>query len=121
MATATMGVYTGSLIDTFKAYEEVVLLNENGTPVEFDQEGEPRATVVKLHSEFTQFNYFKFTQIMGQNIYLLMDEDLLRLLKKLLKSMKVEDNGVYQTVILPEVDYSVSVNGKTVVVKFALS
>lgn len=118
MATATMGVYTGSLIDTFKAYEEVVLLNENGTPVEFDQEGEPREPL-KLHSEFTQFNYFKFTQDNGSEYLSTNGRRSFTTVEEALESMKVEDNGVYQTVILPEVDYSVSVNGKTVVVKFA--
>lgn len=116
MAPATTSVYDGSLIDTFKTYNEVVFLNEDGSRVVFDQEGVEREPL-QMHSELTQYNYFKYSQngseylsTNGRRSYTTVEEAL--------ENMKVEDNDIYQTVILPGVDYTVVVNGETVTVQF---
>ncbi|SOC38102.1 hypothetical protein [Ureibacillus acetophenoni] len=116
-ASATIASYTGSLIDTFKDYGEVVFLNEDGTRVVFDQVGE-ESEPLPLHSEYTQFNYFKTTQNDG-SVYLSTNgRRSYETVEEALEDMKIEDNDIYQSVILPGVDYTVSVDGSTVTVEF---
>ncbi len=112
MGSAAMGNYIGSLIDTFKPYNEVVFLNEDGSPVEFDQDGRV-SEPLQLHSQ--KYNYFKFIHDDG-SVYLstMYGGETYATVEKALENMKIEDNSFYKTVILPGVDYTVSVNGETV-------
>lgn len=117
MASGSMGVYSGSLIDTFKTYEEVVFVNEDGSPVEFDQVGEV-SEPLQIHSDNTQFNYYKHIQSNGSEFLSTNGRRSVATIQEALEGMKVEDNDLNKTVILPGVDYTVSVNGSTVTVAF---
>lgn len=114
--SASIGMYTGSLIDTFKSYEEVKLLNEDGSEAIFDHVGV--AEPIKLHSEYTHFNYFKYTQNDGSVFLSTYGRQSYKTVEEALENMKIEATDPFQSVILPGVDYKVSVNSETVVIEF---
>jgi len=117
VGSGSMGMYTGSLIDTFKTYDEVELLNEDGTPVVFAEVGE-KSDPIQLHSQSTQYNYFKYTQGNGSQYLSTNFRESFPTVEEALESMKEEKNEIFKSVILPGVDYTVTVNGDTVVVAF---
>jgi len=118
MGSASLTTYLASLVDTFGTYyEEAELLNEEGTAFEFSQVGEPSAPII-LNNENTQYNYFKYTQSDG-NTYLTPNfREAFSTVDEAITAMKEETNDVYQSVIIPNVDYSVSVEDQLVIVKF---
>jgi len=111
-----MGMYTGSLVDTFRTYDEVELLNEDGTPVVFAEVGE-KSEPIQLHSQSTQYNYFKYAQN-GSEYLSTNFRKFYATVEEALENMKVVDNEIFKSVILPGVDYTVTVNGDTVDVAF---
>ena len=54
-------VLCGHLQDTFYGFKEIRFENEDGTPVEFDQVGEP-SKPMKLTSGINYYNYYLFKQ-----------------------------------------------------------
>jgi len=116
MGSGSMGMYTGSLVDTFRTYDEVELLNEDGTPVVFAEVGE-KSDPIQLHSQSTQYNYFKLTQN-GSEYLSTNFRKFYATVEEALENMKVEDNEIFKSVILPGVNYTVTVNGDTVDVAF---
>ena len=61
IGSGTVETHGGTLQDTFYGFKEVRFENEDGTPVEFDQVGEP-STPMKLMSGLNHYNFFLFEQ-----------------------------------------------------------
>lgn len=113
IASATMSMYTGALIDTFAGnYREVAFIDEAGGAIEFSQAGEPSEPLPlqKYYSYFLDeqpagiFLAPNFRQTFGN-------------VTEALQSMKVEDNDVYQSAILEGADFTVQ-DGEVVTVSF---
>ena len=114
-AYATMAMYIGMLVDTFsKSYEKVVMLNEEGSAITFSEVGEPSEPL--LLKEQKRYSYFIDEQESG--MYLSPNfRQSFDSVTEALNYMKIEENDVYQTAILPNVDYNVS-DGDTVTIRF---
>lgn len=106
LASGTMATYIGMLIDTFgKSYEKVAMLNEEGSAITFSEVGEPSEPLVL--KERKRYSYFIDEQESG--IYLSPNfRQPFDSVTEALNYMKIEENDVYQTAILPDVDYNVS-------------
>lgn len=114
-ASATMAMYIGMLVDTFsKSYEKVVMLNEEGSAITFSEVGEPSEPL--LLKEQKRYSYFIDEQESG--MYLSPNfRQSFNSVTEALNYMKIEENDVYQTAILPDVDYNVS-DGDIVTIRF---
>ena len=114
-ASATMAMYIGMLVDTFsKSYEKVVMLNEEGAPITFSEVGEPSEPL--LLNEQKRYSYFIDEQESG--MYLSPNfRQSFDSVTEALNYMKIEENDVYQTAILRDVDYNVS-DGDVVTIRF---
>ena len=114
-ASATMATYIGVLVDTFgKSYEKVAMLNEGGSAVTFSEVGEPSEPL--LLKERKRYSYFIDQQESG--IYLSPNfRQQFDSVTEALNYMKIEENDVYQTAVLPNVDYNVS-DGDVVTIRF---
>lgn len=117
LASATMSVYQASLIDTFNDYEEVVFLNEDGSPVTFSQVGEP-SKPLQLHGQNTQYNYFKYAQENGTEYLAPNFRETFSNIEEAIQAMKSETNDIYKSVIPRDVDFEIDAQGDMVNVKF---
>lgn len=114
-ASATMAMYIGMLVDTFsKSYEKVVMLNEEGSAITFSEVGEPSEPL--LLKEQKRYSYFIDEQESG--MYLSPNfRQSFDSVTEALNYMKIEENDVYQTAVLSDVDYNVS-DGDVVTIRF---
>lgn len=117
MSSATIEIYDDSLIDTFPSYDEAVFLTEEGTPIIFDQEGMERKPLA-LQGENTHYSYFLFVQNDGAEYLAPNNRETFATVEEALEAMKIETNDIYKSVILPNIDYTTSVDGNTVTVQF---
>ncbi|RUL55071.1 hypothetical protein [Lysinibacillus antri] len=116
-ASASSATYTASLFDTFHYYyDEVLLRNEDGSIFEFSEAGEP-SKPIPLKAK-GQFNYFKHTQADGSEYLTPNFRVTYKTVEEALMAMKEETNDIYKTVILPEVEYEISITENVVVVTF---
>ncbi len=115
---ASYAVYNASLVDTFSNnYDEVAFVNEEGNAVEFSQVGET-SKPLQLKNEQTQYNYFKYTHSDGSQYLMPNFRAVYPTVEEAIIGMKEETNDIYKSVILPNVDFEVSVEGDIVTVKF---
>ncbi|MFC7685160.1 hypothetical protein [Ureibacillus sp. GCM10028918] len=118
MASGTLTTYFASLIDTFSySYDEVALLNEEGSAFVFSEVGEP-STPIALNSETTQYNYFRHTQSDGTTYLAPNFREAFSAVDEAIIAMKEETNDIYKSVILPGIDYEVTVENQLVTVRF---
>ncbi|WP_404427852.1 hypothetical protein LG296_07575 [Ureibacillus chungkukjangi] len=118
MASASLTTYFSSLVDTFSnSYEEVTMMDEEGSAFIFSEVGEPAAPIA-LNGETTQYNYYRYTQADGTSYLAPNNREAFTTIEDALISMKEETNDIYQSVILPNVDYEVTVEGQTATVQF---
>ena len=117
-ASATMAMYIGMLADTFsKSYEKVMMLNREGSAIVFSEIGEPSEPL--LLNEQKRYSYFIDEQESG--IYLSPNfRQQFDAVTEALNYMKIEENDVYRTAILPDVDYNV-LDGDVVTIRFTES
>ncbi|RHW39403.1 hypothetical protein D1B33_00740 [Lysinibacillus yapensis] len=116
--SAALTTYFASLIDTFgHAYKEVAFETDEGTGFEFSEVGEP-SRPLSLNSESTQYNYFKFTQSDGQTYLTPNFREAYNNVEEALDGMKDAKNDIYQSAVLPNVDFDVSVENSVAVVSF---
>ena len=115
IASATMATYIGMLVDTFsKSYEKVAMLNEQGSAITFSEVGEPSEPL--LLKERKRYSYFIDEQENG--IYLSPNfRQQFDAVTEALQYMKIEENDVYETAILSNVDYNV-LDGEVVTIRF---
>jgi hypothetical protein len=112
----TAAVYTGMLKDTFgKSYNKVIMQNKDGAPVTFKEVGTPSEPLDL--DKAGRYSYFLDEQengiFLAPNFHRTFDTVI-----EALEYMKVEENDVYKTAILPGVDYTVT-DGDIVKVTFA--
>ncbi|KGR74107.1 hypothetical protein [Ureibacillus sinduriensis] len=118
LASGALTTYFASLVDTFSdSYEEVALLNEEGAAFTFSEVGEA-STPIQLNSDLTQYNYFRHTQADGSTYLAPNFRESYSTVEEAISAMKEETNDIYQSVIIPEVDYEVNVENQIVTVKF---
>ncbi|RTQ90060.1 GerMN domain-containing protein [Lysinibacillus telephonicus] len=118
IASAAYSLYNASLVDTFSYYyDEIAFFNEEGAPFEFSQVGEP-STPLEMKNEQTQYNYFEYTQPDGSQYLAPNFRATFATVEEAINAMKDETNDVYQSVILPNIDYEVRVEGDIATVNF---
>jgi len=117
--TASMMNYFASLVDTFSkySYDEVALLDEEGDAFTFSEIGEPNAPIA-LKDESTQYNYFSYTQSDGTKYLAPNNREAYSTVEEAILAMKEETNDIYQSVILPNVEFEVNVQDQVVAVSF---
>ena len=117
--TASMMNYFASLVDTFSkySYDEVALLDEEGNAFTFSEIGEPNAPIA-LKDESTQYNYFSYTQSDGIKYLAPNNREAYSTVEEAILAMKEETNDIYQSVILPNVEFEVNVQDQVVAVSF---
>ncbi|MFF5993571.1 hypothetical protein AAGS61_02300 [Lysinibacillus sp. KU-BSD001] len=105
-ASGTMSMYIGMLVDTFgKSYDTVEIVNEEGSAMTFSEVGEPSEPL--LLTEKKRYSYFIDEQSGG--IYLSPNfRQTFDTATEALQFMKTENNDIYQSAILPGVDYTVT-------------
>ena len=111
--------YFNSLIDTFSnSYEEVSIVNEEGTGFIFSDIGEPIAPIA-LKGESTQYSYFKYTQLDGSTYLMPNNREAFSTVEEAILAMIEESNDIYQSVILPDVEFDVTVKDQIATVRFS--
>jgi hypothetical protein len=117
MASGTITTYLGTLQDTFFGFEEIRFENEDGTPVEFDQVGEP-SQPMKLNSGVNQYNYYLFKQSDGQEYLSSNFSYSYENIETALGEMEINPNDIYSSIIPANVKFEVVENKEVTVVKF---
>ncbi|WP_155590415.1 RNA polymerase subunit sigma [Lysinibacillus cavernae] len=118
VASATVNEYKGTLEDTFSdsEYTEVEIQNEDGTPYEFSQEGEPSQGMSLTKAK--QYNYYLYQDPNGAE-YLSPDfRQTFANVTEALTLMKNKNDDVYVTVVPENVTYTVKEEAEGVVVTF---
>jgi hypothetical protein len=116
-ASGIITTYLGTLQDTFFGFKEIRFENEDGTPVEFDQVGEP-SKPMKLNSGVNQFNYYLFKQSDGQEYLSSNFSYSYENLETALLEMEIDPNDIYSSIIPANVKFEVEENKEVTVVKF---
>jgi hypothetical protein len=116
-ASGIITTYLGTLQDTFFGFKEIRFENEDGTPVEFDQVGEP-SKPMKLNSGVNQFNYYLFKQSDGKEYLSSNFSYSYENLETALGEMEINPNDIYSSIIPANVKFKVVENKKVTVVKF---
>ncbi|QCR32093.1 hypothetical protein [Lysinibacillus sp. SGAir0095] len=118
IAPASLTTYFATLIDTFgDSYEEAALLNQEGSAFEFSEVGEP-STPIALVGESTQYNYFRHTQTDGTTYLAPNFREAFSTVEEAITAMKEETNDIYQSVILPNIDFEITAKGQIATVRF---
>lgn len=104
MASGTITVYKQSLKETFQDYNQIVFRNEDGSPVVFDQVGEPSKP---MNLKDGGYNYYLYSQSNG-SVYLTPNfGQSYSSLPEALLQMKESDNDLYTSVIPQEITFEV--------------
>ena len=107
--------YTGVMTDTFgKSYDKAIVEYEDGTKVFFEEIGKPSESIDFNNS--SRYSYFLDEQE-GSTFLAPNYRQNFRTVGEALEYMKVEDNNIYKTAVLPGVDYTVE-DGDIVKVRF---
>ncbi|MEK3730480.1 MULTISPECIES: RNA polymerase subunit sigma [unclassified Lysinibacillus] len=120
VASATVNEYKGTLEDTFSdsEYTEVEIQNEDGTPYEFSQEGEPSPPMSLTNAK--HYNYYIYQDGTGAE-YLSPDfRQTFANVTEALTLMKNKNDDVYVSVVPENVSYTVTEEAEGVVVTFDL-
>jgi len=117
--SAGMMTYFATLMDTFRdsSYEEAAVLDEEGSPFVFSEIGEPTEPIA-LNGEPTQFNYFRHTQADGTTYLAPNNRQTYTTVEEAISGMKEQTNDIYESVILPNVDFEVTAENQQVTVTF---
>lgn len=105
VASGTMEKYSSSLIATFTNYTNVIYENEDGSPVEFSQVGEPSEPMpIKLKQKSI---YYVFNQ-RGTYYYVQQSYSLFEDAKSAIEAMSEGANDIYESAIIDGVHYNVT-------------
>ncbi len=118
VASATVNEYKGTMEDTFSdsEYSEVEIQNEDGTPYEFSQEGEPNQAMSLTNAK--RYNYYLYQDTNGAE-YLSPDfRQTFETVTEALTQMKNKNDDVYTSVVPANVTYTVKEQEEGVVVTF---
>lgn len=117
MASATMETFLGTLQDTFYDFEKIEFVNEDGSPVEFDQVGEP-SEPIPLTSVANQFNYYVFKQDNGEEFLSSNFRKSHERIEIALNEMKKEPNDIYEPVIPEALNFELTKDKELLTIAF---
>ena len=104
MASGNNTVFTQTLKETFQEYNQIVFRNEDGSPVVFDQVGEPSKP---MNLNDGGYNYYLYSQSNG-SVYLTPNfGESYKSLPKALLQMKENKNDIYTSVIPQGITFEV--------------
>ncbi|WP_301109980.1 GerMN domain-containing protein [Sporosarcina sp.] len=118
IGSAALEMLNLSVQDTFYGFDEVQFLKKDDSPVTFDQVGKA-GKPVKLTSAQKQQAYYRFTQENGEELLSSNFGKSFDTAKQALKAMKENPNDLYSSVIPQGIDFTVTEDKKTVLVRFA--
>lgn len=107
--------YYATLTDTFTDYREMEIVDENSEPVILENIGE-KYTLLTEKSK--QHSYFKYVQNDGSEFLAPNFRETYSTVEEAMEALKASTNDIYKSVILPNADYSVSVNHDVVIITF---
>lgn len=116
VASAALSTYFATLTNTFSSYSEVEFADQNHQPKILKEVGKEYS--LQITKETTQYSYFKYVQEDGSAFLAPNFRETFPNVEKAMEALKVNTNDVYQSVILPNVDYSVSVEKDLVKITF---
>ena len=111
MASGTITVYFQTLLDTFQDFSQIEFLNEDGTIMEFDQQGEP-SKPLEVNGAIQHNNYFLYKQSDGSEYLAPNFGQTYPSLSEALLQMKRKSNDIYTSLIPREVNYEVEKEGQ---------
>lgn len=117
LASATMTTYFATLQDTFYGFKEIIFANDDGTPVEFDQVGEPSEPML-LMSGKDKVNYYLFKQDNGQEFLSSNFGGSYETLEIALNAMKVKPNDVYLPIIPETISFELTTEKDLMTITF---
>jgi len=104
MASGNNTVFTQTLKETFQEYNQIVFRNEDGSPVVFDQVGEPSKP---MNLNDGGYNYYLYSQSNG-SVYLTPNfGESYKSLPEALLQMKENKNDIYTSVIPQGITFEV--------------
>ena len=106
IGSASMEVHRGTLQDTFYGFDEIQFRNEDGTPVEFDQVGEP-SKPMQLLSGIKFHNYYAFEHADGKKYLSSNFSKSHKNIGEALDEMKNKPNDIFSPVIPMDIDFDV--------------
>lgn len=116
-ASASIEVYEGTLQDTFYGFSAIRFENEDGTPIEFDQVGEP-SKPLRLSSGANYYNYYISKQANGQEYLLSNFSKTYDNLETALHEMKNKPNDTFSPAIPMAISFEVTEEKELTKVKF---
>ncbi|MFX3673974.1 MAG: hypothetical protein ACE3JQ_05970 [Paenisporosarcina sp.] len=106
IGSGNLDVYKGSLKDTFSDYKQIMFKTVDGSPIVFDQEGEP-SKPMDLNGIVNHYNYYLYHQTNG-NAYLSPNFGLtFKSIEDALLQMKENQNDIFTSVIPEKVTFEV--------------
>lgn len=117
LGSASLEVHSGTLQDTFYGFNEIQFKNEDGTPVEFNQVGEP-SKPMQLSSGINFYNYYiskheDGSEYLSSNFLESHDN-----IEEALHEMKNKPNDIFSPVIPRDIDFEVIEEKELTKVKF---
>ena len=106
LASASIEVHRSTLQDTFYGFDEIRFNNEDGTPVEFDQVGEP-SKPMQLLSGINFYNYYISKHPDGQEYLSSNFSKSHKNFEQSLNEMKNKTNDTFSPVIPMNIDFEV--------------
>ncbi|ARF18590.1 GerMN domain-containing protein [Sporosarcina ureae] len=116
-SSATLEMLNRSVQDTFLGYDEIKFLQEDASPITFDQVGQVEEPIA-LSGMVSHQAYYRFLKSDGEVVLSTNFGKTTETVEQALNDMKVSPNDVYSTVVPKEIDFTVKVNEELVNVKF---
>ncbi|ARD49427.1 hypothetical protein [Sporosarcina sp. P33] len=117
VSSAALEMLNLSVQDTFYGFEEVEFLQEDGSPITFDQVGEIKEPI-KLTGALSRQAYYLFVKSDGEAVLSSDFGKSFHTVTEALNEMKTTPNDIYATVIPEGVDFSVLEESGRVKVQF---
>lgn len=115
MSSASIQVYIASLKETFKDAKKIVVVNEDGTPVEFDQVGPMEPVDVQEKN----LVYYAYTNEVGET-YLVPSHGMPQAsATKAIEALKTSPSDLHQGTIPEDSEFTVTESGDLVTVEFS--
>jgi len=116
-SSAAMEVHRNTLIDTFYGFDTIQFENEDGTPVEFDQVGEP-SKPMQLFGGTNLFNYYISKFADGREYISSNFSRTYENIDSALQEMKNNPNDIFSSVIPKNIEFEVTEEKGLTSVKF---
>ncbi len=116
-ASATLEMLNLSIQDTFYDFDEVELLQQDGSPILFDQVGVVKDPVA-LAGAVSHQPYYQFVKVDGEVVLSTNFGKTSETVEQALEEMKTTPNDVYSTVIPEAVDFTVTDEEDAIKVQF---